>query len=103
MISSLHIFYELTIYNMATTAMAMAPAAPKTERPDAAPLKSVGSGGEAVLDGIMPPVPAGREADGPSLVEVGLMVLMVEFWEMMMEELEAASVVEEIKEVTVEI
>lgn len=92
----------MKIYNMAITAMAMAPAAPKAETADAAPWKSVGSGGEAVLDGITPPVPAGREADGPSLVEVGLMVLMVEFWETMMEELEAASVVE-IKEVTVEI
>ena len=100
--SSLHLFCEITIYSMAITAMAMAPAAPKVERLDAAPLKSVGSGGEAVLDGITPPVPAGREADGP-LVEVGLTVLMVELWETMMSEREAASVAEEIKEVTVEI
>ena len=39
------------------------------------------AGWEAVLAGITPPVPAGREADGPSLLEVGIMVLMVEFWE----------------------
>ena len=64
---------------MATTAMAIAPAAPKAETTDAAPWKSVGSGGEAVLDGITPPVPAGTEPDGAMLV--GLMVLMVEFWE----------------------
>lgn len=64
---------------MATTAMAIAPAAPKAETADAAPWKSVGSGGEAVLDGTTPPVPAGREPD--EAIVVGLMVLMVEFWE----------------------
>ena len=31
------------------------------------------------MDGTTPPVPAGREPDGAILV--GLMVLMVEFWE----------------------
>lgn len=75
-------------------------AAPKAETADAALWMPVGSGGEAVLAGITPPVPAGREVDGPSLLEVGIMVLMVEFLETMMEELEAASMVN-IKEVTV--
>lgn len=78
----------------------MVRAAPKAKTAAAALWMPVGSGGEAVLAGITPPVRAGREADGPSLLEVGIMVLMVEFFETMMEELEAASVVKS-KEVTV--
>ena len=65
---------------MAAKAIAMAPAAPNAPSAGAAPLKSVGTGGEADLVGMTLPLPIGAEAERVILVEDGLNVVRVEFW-----------------------